>query len=494
MSGKPLTTIGYLLNSLHISTVSLSHAIHVDPSLVSKWKNGSRTLSEKADYYEELMTYILEESESDDYLGLKNVLQDLYPGCILNTQEQLKFTLRRALSTRSVDSELSHNQQLAKETNASTTLSFVGKSGIRSSYDMMLSYAENMEEPGNLIIMEADYFSWLLEEADFAKSFVKRICTLLNKGFHFQFILKNELPQKNFEQFFTTCSPFIFHRNIIWQIQYVHLQQFGVSLAILNHGFSSVSISASGRNPVTTLYSDRTLILMLERMVRFVTRDIKPLFFNYSLKKFSNLAGSITQYNNSGTLYNILSAPAFITVDPELLTEILLDNQIPSDTIKHCLSINAGLRKMFHNEQNHSPLIIVFRYNLLVKRATTAPFFSRSLSLLCGKDIIIQPAFFARELRNLADYLLNIDLFHIVLTLSDDDYTVPSIDCWCRQDSWMLQMDSDGFRLCDDPSIISAASISINQGIETIPAGRREDLSVYHYLTELAEHLETNTL
>ena len=50
------------MECLHIQTVSMSRAIHVDASLVSKLKSGDRTLTPKSIYFDDIVAYIIEKS------------------------------------------------------------------------------------------------------------------------------------------------------------------------------------------------------------------------------------------------------------------------------------------------------------------------------------------------------------------------------------------------------------------------------------------------
>ena len=44
---KPLTSLGYLMERLGISSAMLAKELHLDASLVRKWKRGSRSLSRR---------------------------------------------------------------------------------------------------------------------------------------------------------------------------------------------------------------------------------------------------------------------------------------------------------------------------------------------------------------------------------------------------------------------------------------------------------------
>ena len=51
MTERKLSTLGYLMDRLGLSTAALARRLHVDASLVSKWRSGSRRLSAKSVYF-----------------------------------------------------------------------------------------------------------------------------------------------------------------------------------------------------------------------------------------------------------------------------------------------------------------------------------------------------------------------------------------------------------------------------------------------------------
>ena len=48
MTEKKLSTLGYLMDRLGLSTAGLARRLHVDASLVSKWRSGNRRLHVKS--------------------------------------------------------------------------------------------------------------------------------------------------------------------------------------------------------------------------------------------------------------------------------------------------------------------------------------------------------------------------------------------------------------------------------------------------------------
>ena len=100
---------------------------------------------------------------------------------------------------------------------------------------------------------------------------------------------------------------------------------------------------------------------------------------------------------------------------------------------------------------------------------------------------------YARCLRSLADALDKHENLEIVFLSEGDNAPLPAIpemNCWCKQNTWMVQMDQKGFRLSDEASIVNAASVTFERCIRRIPPKRKEKSSVTAYLLQLADTLE----
>ena len=96
------------------------------------------------------------------------------------------------------------------------------------------------------------------------------------------------------------------------------------------------------------------------------------------------------------------------------------------------------------------------------------------------------------ELRNLAEQLRSDDGLKIVLASEKDYVSLPSINCWCMKNSYMLQMTKKGFRVCDESIAVNVASDAIEQCICRIPPERKEKSSMINFLLELADDLDSN--
>lgn len=135
------------MEKLNIHTVSMSQVIHVDASLVSKWKSGNRKLSPKSAYFDDIIDYILEESTNTLHQNLKNALLDIYPHETIDNDVKLELKLRELLSSSMPRSTSPENKLQSDNSSAVTALLFQNNSGRRESVFKMLDYAYQMTSP-----------------------------------------------------------------------------------------------------------------------------------------------------------------------------------------------------------------------------------------------------------------------------------------------------------------------------------------------------------
>ena len=194
-----------------------------------------------------------------------------------------------------------------------------------------------------------------------------------------------------------------------------------------------------------------------------------------------------------GAMYAFLPAPVFIFSKKELLREILEYNQIPEPKIQSYLDLNTRLKKQIYDVESavpHEPFIYLFQMEKMVQRATTAPFISRSLSLLEGKTIQITKQQYAQMLKDLADDVIRYPHIQLYLVSEKDNISLPSINCWCKKNCWMVQMDKHGLRFSEELSMVEAAASTLFQCIRQLPPQRRERKYIFGFLLNLIEELE----
>lgn len=498
MKMKKISPLGFLMESLNIVSASLARELHVDASLVSKWKSGARKINSSSIYFDQIVDFILEESEKSEHLILNDVLSQIYPLENIKKQNNPEVFIRRILDSKDlsyIDKNALANDDLQHSIKVG---SYEQNKGRRKAILNLLKYAESMSSPGNIIFIDSEEYDWLLEDELFAVSFKERFLKLLERGFKARFVIHFSSYRKSFVKFFELFSELLFHKNIDWYYyEYYDEGVFRFSQFIVDKSISLLAISASKRSSTTMVFDDSTSIISHWSMAESVIASCQKIFVNFDAKECEQVVDFVSVIRKRGALYSYLPAPAFISTSEELLEEILLDNKVDDKTILECLNINKKMKSMIktqlHGLEDVSERIVeIFQIEQMERRLREDEFVSCSLSILTSRKIKVSKDQFARALKHLTDQLKLNDNMRVVLFSEKDNIalpTMPDMNFWCKQNTWIVQMGKKGLRISDEVSTVNAASISFERCIRKVPPKRKEKIFVINYLNELSRNL-----
>lgn len=487
MTEKKLSTLGYLMDRLGLSTAGLARRLHVDASLVSKWRSGSRRLNVKSVYFEEICAMLLEQ----DGTALDDALHSLV---LLKDSEDSPDTavlLRRVLTDRHFTVPRAFTLRTEAVCTAEIAVYTSGE-GRRQAISDLLDVAEAMEMPGEMLYVDSEQSRWLLEDPVYAQEWVGRMLGLLDRGFIFRAALHFSVSVDGFVSFFHLCSPLIFHRNAHWFYhQYYDENIYWFSFFILEHAMSVSGMSMSTEQTPTTVYTDAYSILQHRNVFHMVLTSCRPMFMDLSTdmgrEAVSRLNSSVRQGEK---LLSYLPAPAFMTVEETLLNDILQENEVTGQAASRCREINRLLRAMTERHLAAGEEIIQILQLDEMQRRIRTRYISTSLSLICKKQVVISPIHCARGLEELAGRMERYPFCRLFLTDGTDHICLPDINCWCHGTSWMVQMDAHGFRVCHESTLSGAAYITLEQGWRRVPPGRKDPAAVLSVLRSLITYIK----
>lgn len=494
MRSTRLSPFGFLMNALNLPTVTLARALHVDASLVSKWKSGDRSLTRRSAYFDDIVRFLLSLGQESPQ-SLHDALSLALPAETIPTEGDLTPYLRRALDNASPQAGENAPLPFRDSQARVSALIFEGTEGIRNAVVKLLATAESMPQAGVLTFIDTNEYRWLTSDREYTLHFTDRIISLLAKGAKARFVIHYSASRERSVELFKSISPLVFHRNVEWYYyEYYDDSLFHSSLFLLNRTISLLSMAADDLPPTMMAFTDPALILRHEELSERIIRKCRPVFETFPTDSFLTVIENIYSARRRGALYSFLPAPAFLFAEENLLSRILEDNGIGPDARETCLDLNRKCSLITSNyfsphQKNAEPFILLFQLEEMERRASIQPFISASLSLIEHTTVTIRPEHFAAELRQLAADLRRYDNFHILLVSKDDHIPLPAINCWCKQYTWMIQMDDAGFRLSDEAGIVSAASITFERCIRHIPPSRKDKEAVCRYLLRLAEEI-----
>ena len=476
VSGKnqALSTIGALLDAMDIQSVQLARAVHVDASLVSKWKSGERRPGADSPYYEGIMGFLLQPEKRG---RLKHALRSFYPLTKLDGDDEIRSTLDAFLSTTDDAAALSAIQQSGSS--AVSIETFENSEGRRAAVSALLSAAEAMEAPGCISCVDAEQYEWLLEDEKYAAQWVARLMGLLDRGFTANFVVHFRPGADPFLRFFKLCGPLLFHRNIKWyRHRYYDDENYWFSFFILEKALSVMGMSMDGQHSYTAVFHDRLSVMNHRSVVDAVIKSCEPFFQDFGKNQCGEAAERLENAARGGRLWAYLPVPALICSGTRVIDSVLKAGGESEERRAEEERLAARFKLALKNAASQKNgmrggIREIFQYNRMLK-CVDEPFSSCSLSLLAGHDVAARQCDIACAFAELAERLEADAGESAALTTEQDFSQISEMNCWCLEDKWLIQMDGSGFRFCDESVIVCAATVVLEKAWRSIPPNRKD--------------------
>ena len=375
-----LSPLGFLMKSLRIQTVTLARSLHVDASLVSKWKSGDRRLTERSVCFDDVVSFILNYAQQSPQ-QFYDTLSKAMPMEDITNKSNLKTVLRKMLATPNWQIKNQAIDSLNSDIPKTTISLFDGADGMRRAVSSLLKFAEKLPYAGEIIFIDTSDYRWLVTDESYTANFTNRLIKLLARGFRIRFVIHYSANHEHSIQLFTAVSPLIFHRNVDWYYyEYYDDTLFDSSLFILKHTISLLNIT-SERIPASTMaFTDISLVMRHESLAEHIIGQCRPIFENFLSQDFWQILKNVCQLRRRGAFYAYLPSPAFIFAQENILSAILDDNHLSESDKMDCITLNkSGFQSM---QQKKEPFIYILQLEEMERRIHNQPFISTSLSLL----------------------------------------------------------------------------------------------------------------
>ena len=105
MAKKPATPLAYLMDMLYIQGSQLARTVHVDRTIISRWRNGRVELGPKSPYFEEIIRAIVKVNKERGLNTLERFFSSLEPGIAVDTEQDLESCVSRWLVDREFEAK-----------------------------------------------------------------------------------------------------------------------------------------------------------------------------------------------------------------------------------------------------------------------------------------------------------------------------------------------------------------------------------------------------
>ncbi|MEA3424533.1 MAG: hypothetical protein U9Q80_12155 [Bacillota bacterium] len=409
MPNRYKSNLAYLMSSLNISGKELSEVIHVDVSLISKWKNKKRKINKKAPHFENLIDYFIKIDKINQYRILKKIFlqKEIEITNINELKENLELFILNDIQNDLLspfDIPLSHDTN--NDIYDYNFRIYKGNSGRREAVLEFLDVVLNMNKPQELLLFSQEDMTWMLEDDNFLSEWNQKLNKILKNNHKIKMI---HFVDREVEDISSVIKYWIqLYSNVNIESHYytkfIDTPSKQTLFIIKNH---SVIYGVNYNNQIskryTAMYCDDFSVNMYENMFNHYLENSNPLVTKYSSNKIPEFIKQIQDYKHNQTKsYFYTYEPSFIHFKPDLLRNILVNNNVDEEKINRIIYFH----EIFSNT-NLETIDIIYNFNLFNNLIASDKIKSNQLSFLAEKDILMNHNDIIQLLESLIRHLQN---------------------------------------------------------------------------------------
>lgn len=404
----------YIMDLLKISGKELADYIFVDRTLVSKWKNNSRTFSPSVSHFNNVVKYLL-----------------------LVNKEQKANTLERF-------------------------------------FERIYPYEEKM----NCDWLSSCLRTWLLENKKFFKVWQKKMGALLEKGHHVTIIHNTGRNIESIFSIIFNWLPLYFKGNLSsYYHQNSNLNTLTPSVYIIKNQMAIMSMNAGNNNKdrYTSVFKDPESVTQMEWIFENRLSCSTPLvglyeFSHRSIEKLTNTIIKLGQKKEHAYLFT--PVPVFTTMSNKTLSEVLYDNNISGDLKKQCLTVHDGIQKFYLKDITKYFCRQFYDLDILYQMSDMDEFVYLELSEFALKPIVVSNKQFKEHIMYLINLIKKYELFEVALVPLKKLQIPSNISIWVKSNCFVYsypQFHGKSLTLSSESMTINAFFRRLERTWENVP-------------------------
>ena len=378
--------LDFLMNTMGITGRELAAAIHVDPSLVSKWRNNHRALTKRSSHLSKVAEYVV---SCDGCPSVEEVLEAVGSEVISSNREEFLTLLCEWLTDHKplpsvrpgdlvMNNRYSHNASYGV---------YLGDKGRREAVLQFLDHVLSLSQGQQLHLMSQEDLAWLVEDTAFLAEWQDKLIQLLKKKHQIKIIHWVDRSVDSLNSIIGYWLPLHLMGGIeSWFVPKYSDSPFHTTLFILKdelaiYGMSSPSLKD---HRYTAIFRDPVTVKHYQWIFSTHISNCRPLIEVCPKTKIGNMLQSTaeTMYTDE-IAYLIWNPPSFLTMTQSLVTSILarynLQDRLIAGWLKYCLQSS--------NAEYRLPSRLLCNLEGLQKAIQEAPILCEDLSAIANQPI-----------------------------------------------------------------------------------------------------------
>lgn len=420
-NSSTLSRLGLLMNSLDVSGKDLATALHVDDSLVSKWKNNHRPLTPDSPYLS-LIAQILLDAEKKRGTKVINMLFTPFANTENLVTKKAKINClcqwltghTPAQNPDKIGKKPSKIQDLSSY-NTQTHI-WQGNKGRRKAVLMFLSQTLLMPKPIELLLVSQEPLNWLTEDQAFLRKWQKLLIEILHKGHKIQIIHSVNRSLASLDSILDYWLPL----HLTGQVKSWFHPVYGdlpyyltMFIAKKSMVLSSITPSKLPGPVSTTLAHDPLSLAQYTAIFDSLVEDCQELIKIYPTPDFlTAIEESIAPSLQLGDIFIFSQNLIFTTMPRQLLKKVLNDNRVDPFISNRLLNYYDS----YHNMAQTSAIHYRVSHMEIAEYLSQGTSLNIDLSRFAKKEIYLTQNQRIQHIEHLVESLRTTDHFKVGLS------------------------------------------------------------------------------
>lgn len=175
--------LGILMDHFAISGKDLSGLLHIDSSLVSKWRSGKRSLKPNSVYTNQIIRHVMALDSNNQFAKIRLMLSQEYMGIFKCSENEIALFLKDWLTSGKDTDEKKRDYfdeiKNLRNTAPLTTYALSGANGRRQAMQFFQKYAQHLSPGAEMWCYSTENTKWLFESSDYFNEWFMRGMTFL---------------------------------------------------------------------------------------------------------------------------------------------------------------------------------------------------------------------------------------------------------------------------------------------------------------------------
>mgnify|MGYP004525868705 FL=1 len=468
----PITNFSMLLKTFHISGMEMAEVLHVDSSLISKWRTNKRKFRANSQIFEQMIEYVMSLDKASDYAEVRKLLEEDYPDVNAVSKDRLKLYLKKWLikAVKVEATEVSIQDFIISENKKDriSMYKFYGAQGKRNCILSILRMGADLETSQELWCALDKSQDWFLESEQYIEEWKDLNRNFLDGGNEIYVIHPMSRKSDQLEKSLLAWLPLYLTGKVY---PYFHEERYGdyieKSCVVLKDHATMLQYSAKTeqKENITYLSDDKETVQGMLEVMQKKLKTASPCFrfyFHEDSGSYMDFLSGMVNLPESQYLYMRFPFVNLIPVTEmeEILRNNNVDQKLCAQILEACLSLKKDLRR---DGEAH------FRYLIpkkaLLKLLGEEKIYLDTVSLFCGKSIYISNHQFRQLLNNMAEVLTHVQSHTKIheVTLVDDSSAqlMGDLNVLCKNNT-CVSIFNEPKQLTDDvPWVLTSTELPI---------------------------------